>query len=227
MLEEKASADILAFGFTMSSPSKIAGSKPYAFSLPAGPDFTCPGATDACIGCYAQKGRFHFKMVQSVSMRNWVTFSFFERNYDIEGCSSLLLAVIPEKAPFFRIHESGDFYSQFSVDVWAKIAEMRPNTNFYFYTRSFKLDFSKIVKLANIVGWASTDSFNISEAKLFVEKFKMKHAYGPWDHTLPIPENSFKCPATTNAIPIEKACEKCQLCVIKDRTPKNVVFLAH
>lgn len=213
--------------FKCSTPSKIAGTKPFAFSLPAGPDFTCPGATEACRNCYAQKGRHVFPNVQKALIKNWHTLSFYARNNDINGAASALLDSISSSAPLFRIHESGDFNSQFAIEVWTEVAKQRPETKFWFYTRSFKLNFQKLIELPNVTGWASTDPFNATEAKVFADKHKMKQAFGPWKHEAALPTNSFVCPATNGKLKLEAACSNCQLCVVKDRTKKNVVFLGH
>lgn len=44
----------------------------------------------------------------------------------------------------FRIHESGDFYNQKYLDKWISIAKTFPNTVFYAYTKSDRLDFSQL-----------------------------------------------------------------------------------
>jgi hypothetical protein len=219
--------DTVGFGFQNSAPMKIAGSKKLAFSLPAGPDFTCPGATEACKDCYAQKGRHIFENVQKVMVKNWITLSYFAARNDIAGAADHLLDIIAHNDPIFRIHESGDFDSQFAVEVWTQVARARPNTKFWFYTRSFHLDFKNLLALSNVSGWASTDPFNTIAAKVFADKYKIKQAFGPWEHKAELPANSFVCPVTNGKLELNAACEKCKLCVMKDRTSKNVVFLGH
>ena len=219
--------DTVGFGFRPSALQKIAGSKSLAFSLPAGPDFTCPGATEACKDCYAQKGRHIFSNVQTSQMRNWVTMSFFESSNDVQGAAEFLIDMIPNGAPIFRIHESGDFHSQFAVDVWDEVARQLPKTKFWFYTRSFHLDFTYLLKHSNVSGWASTDTYNTIQATNFARRFNIKQAFGPWDLNTPTPTNSFVCPVTNGKLGLQAACEKCKLCVVKDRTSKNVVFIGH
>lgn len=212
---------------SLSSPQKIAGSKKLAFSLPAGPDFTCPGATDACKNCYAQKGRHVFPNVQKAFVSNWSTFKHYASTNDSDGLGKLISSELPKQAPIFRIHESGDFADQFAIEVWTKVAKDNPDTNFWFYTRSFKLDFSGLLALPNVNGWASTDEYNIKEAGAFAVANKIKQAHGPWDKDKPLPTNSFVCPATNGKLALESACSKCKLCITKDRTNKNVVFIGH
>lgn len=214
--------------FTLSSPSKISKDKNRAFSLPAGPDFSCPGATEACKGCYAQKGRHVFRPVQAAFARNFALFQIFEAQNDVKGCAEALLREIHDGAKVFRIHESGDFASAFAVKVWTEVVKARPATKFWAYTRSFKLNFSKLIAQPNMTLWASTDEFNKDKAVAFVAKHPgVRHAYGPFAHDTPIPDNSVICPVTNGKLDVTGACEKCEMCVVRNRISKNIVFLAH
>lgn len=213
--------------FKMSSPTKISKEKNKAFSLPAGPKFACPGATEACKGCYAQKGNHNYPNVMKAFSQNWQAFKYFEERGDIEGCVNALAYHMPDEG-IFRIHESGDFHSQFAVDVWAMLAQINHNVDFYTYTRTFDLNYAGYLAQPNTMLWASTDEYNLEKAKRFVKKYqKVKHAYGPWDNEQDIPENSFICPATSGKLEVLGACSKCYLCVTPTRTKKNVVFLSH
>lgn len=213
--------------FKMSSPSKISKQKGKAFSLPAGPAFACPGATEACVDCYAQKGNHNYPNVMKAFSQNWQTFKYYEERGDLEGCVNALNYHMPDVG-LFRIHESGDFHSQFAVDAWAMLAQINPNVDFYTYTRSFDLNYAAFLQHENTMLWASTDSYNTDEAKRFVHKYKkVRHAYGPWDKKDDLPDSSFICPATSGKLEVEGACTKCYLCVSPTRTKKNVVFLVH
>lgn len=48
------------------------------------------------------------------------------------------------KLPWFRIHESGDFYNQEYLNKWIQIARNNPYTWFLAYTKNWLLDFSKV-----------------------------------------------------------------------------------
>jgi hypothetical protein len=216
--------------FKPSSPAKISLKDGRAFSLPAGPLFSCPGATDACTDCYAMKYRHLFSNVQAAFAKNWLLIKKFEKKKDTNGAVKALLEMISDDAKVFRIHESGDFYSQWYINVWAEVVKQRKDITFWAYTRSFDFDFSKLTKQKNFALWASTDQYNQKAAKHFVRRFKksgVKHAYGPYEHEKEIPENSFICPVTSGKLDVEGACEKCLLCVVKKRVNKNVVFLGH
>ena len=216
--------------FTGSCATKISKQNNRAFALPAGKKFSCPKATIACKSCYAMKGRFVFANVQSSHLRNWLLIKELLKANKIQEASNKILTIIPKTAKIFRIHTSGDFWSQKYIAVWDKIIKARPNTKFWAYTRSFHLNFTLLTRHSNFVLWASTDKYNEKEAKKFVRRFKKsgtKHAYGPWGHNDKIPKNSFICPVTSNKMLIDGACEKCMLCVVKKRVNKNVVFLEH
>ena len=45
-------------------------------------------------------------------------------------------ASLPKKAEIIRIHVSGDFYNQKYFDAWVFLAQNKPETTFYAYTKS-------------------------------------------------------------------------------------------
>lgn len=216
--------------FHISSPEKISLKAKNSFSLPAGPKYACPGATKACDGCYAAKGRHFFPNVQKAFGNNWKLIRKLQRNKAPEKATRLLLEGISAKQTIFRIHESGDFHSQWYLDRWTEVVRNRRDVMFWAYTRSFELNFQKLVRQPNVVLWASTDEYNIKEATAFVKRYTnsdVKHAYGPWKHQKELPPNSFVCPVTNGKMELKGSCERCELCIIKKRTNKNVVFLEH
>lgn len=216
--------------FILSSPIKISTKNRNAFSIAAGPNFSCPGATKACLGCYAQKGRHVWPAVQNVLASNWINMKKFEKANDIDSASKSILNHLNSKLDIFRIYESGDFHSQWAIELWANIVKKRKDLKFWAYTRSFHLNFTSLTRSPNFSLWASTDKYNIDEAKKFVRRFRKsgtKHAFGPWDHNDALPDNSVVCPATNGTMDISGACESCMLCVVKKRINKNIIFLAH
>jgi len=216
--------------FFLSKPDKISLHPNCAFNLPAGPEFSCPGATEACKDCYAQKGHHVFYNVKNVMAKNWVLINNFEQSQNESGATNLLLNKIKPSATVFRIFESGDFSSQFQINVWTNVIRNRKQTLFWAYTRSFNFNYSKIVRQKNFTLWASTDSYNEKQAKCFIKRYassNIKHAYGPYEHGKQLPNKSFICPVTNHKIKISGACERCKLCVVKGRTLKHVVFLKH
>lgn len=214
----------------LSSPSKISLRSNCAFNLPAGEKFACPGATEACEECYAKKNRHVWPNVQTPMAKNFALMKKLQKKKSISESANIMAYSIPKNTEIFRIHESGDFYNQWYIDMWAEAMSLRKEVKFWAYTRSFHLNFTPTTRLPNFNLWASADKFNLKEAKRFVRKHRksgVKLAYGPWDHDEDIPKNSFICPVTSGKLDLPGACEKCMLCVGKKVTKKNIVFLAH
>lgn len=213
----------------MSSPAKISKKPGSAFSLPAGKDFSCIGETSACAkDCYARKGNHFRHGVQTNFLNNFLFMKQAEKENNEAKAVGMLLSHIHESTQLMRIHESGDFYSQWYVGVWEKVALARPNTKFWFYTRSFTLDFKTISELPNMTCWASTDSENEKMAIKFVSKNKnFRHAYGPINETDTIPANTVICPATSGKLNVAGACSICKLCVEKTKFKKHIAFKKH
>jgi len=109
------------------------------WSLP--PKLTCIGATELCKKiCYSNKA-WRWQAVRQRRMENYV----HSKSKDFPKAMIKLIQERLEKKPFdkFRIHESGDFYSQEYFDKWCKIAEAFPNIKFLAFTKSYQIDFSK------------------------------------------------------------------------------------
>lgn len=107
---------------------------------------TCPGATELCKQiCYAHNAE--------VLYPNRVPQSR-ESNFRISRMPNfreLMIEVIKgSKMKLVRIHESGDFYNQKYLDDWVAIIKANPDRKFWAYTKSWKLDFTKALKLKNL-----------------------------------------------------------------------------
>lgn len=208
-----------------SSPSKISSKSNCSFNLP--PVISCPGATQACEGCYAIHKRSLFSNVIKRNYSNWLALQ--EVGDNVQEMANKLLAIIPKSAKNFRIHSAGDFFSQNYIDAWALVIAQKPDIKFWAYTRSFGFGFENIAKLENFVLFASTDSFNVDDAKSFVAKYRafgVRHAYGPWDKNDSLPENTIACPVTSKKLKTEGACESCKLCLNKS-LKKHILFFKH
>ena len=94
--------------------------------------------------CFAASGESAFPPVRAMRWRNA---DVLKKSKDI--AQSLLDGIYDsgvQDMPVFRIHSSGDFYSQEYFDAWLSIALMFPKTRFYAYTKSLpfwvaRLDF--------------------------------------------------------------------------------------
>ena len=114
------------------------------FNLPAIPEV----CGRVCPGCYAAKAQRIFPQVLPSRMRK-LEISKLE-----EFPSLIIKELTGTKKPFkyVRIHESGEFTTQSYLDAWYTIATKWPTAIFYTYTKKLEeLDFSKIMKLPNVV----------------------------------------------------------------------------
>lgn len=122
---------------------KLQGSKAVKFlifNLPA--IKTCPYATEHCKKlCYASKAERLYKGVLPCREQNLAE---SKKSSFVLDMYSIIFGYINKpsyKAAekiYFRIHESGDFYSQEYFDKWVDIAKAFPVVTFLAYTKSVK-----------------------------------------------------------------------------------------
>lgn len=104
------------------------------FSLPSGK--TCPRKTELCSKyCYARKAERSYPNVLPSRDENL-------RQSKMDTFVDDMKEAINKKSPeYFRIHESGDFYSQKYLEKWFNIIRGCPDTNFLAYTSNYYLDY--------------------------------------------------------------------------------------
>jgi len=129
--------------------------KIFNFSLPC--KDTCPGKTTLCEEiCYVDG--FHRSAREA-----------YQRNYEASLLSTFHAEVIAKlrrvrsRDKVFRIHVSGDFYTQVYIQKWILIARALPDWKFFGYTRSWRVPeflphLERLRSLPNVVLYASTDS---------------------------------------------------------------------
>ena len=115
------------------SPGNTKLGKMPNFSISAGS--TCPGKSEFCQGCYAQKGFFQMPRLKSS----------YAQNLEATQGDTFVDAMIghiqqaTRKVKVFRIHVSGDFYSATYIRKWIQIVKALPEVRFYAYTRSWRV----------------------------------------------------------------------------------------
>jgi hypothetical protein len=140
-------ASVLATGETisLSAPSKMPS---YGWGIPA--MLTCPGAKlsirehgdDAvCNECYATGGFYLMPSVQSqqLARRAWIARSLASDDgaeFVATMVTMIAKSVSKTGEPYFRGHDSGDFYSVAYIGAWQRICEALPHVRFWFPTRS-------------------------------------------------------------------------------------------
>jgi hypothetical protein len=151
---------ITASGGTFDSPA------PNAFSLPA--ISTCPGSTPACrASCYVGES------LRKLSPETYEKYFHNERvihrvlvDRQVYGMAHECLATwISRNCNEFRIHVSGDFFSEAYAQFWLDVCLDAPDVNFWTYLRSFWA-VDVLTEAPNLVVNLSADVDNLPAARL-------------------------------------------------------------
>ena len=207
------------------------------FGLPAGKDFSCPGATIVCESvCYAGKLERLFPTVKKNLLHNWELL----RNADMETMYQLLNEMIidfkadcvKKDAPMlFRIHWDGDFFNDFYTYAWKNVINEHTDVQFWVYTR-VKSAAIILKDITNLSLYYSTDSENKSIGVELKNTHSIRLAYlaknfaiGQADMKELFNKPGAKCPENLKAIPLissaGSACVSCGLCVY---SKSDIVF---
>ena len=209
------------------------------FGLPAGRQYSCPGATSVCESvCYAGKLEKVYKGVRENLLHNWNLL----KDADHDTMEALITDMINDfrkdcekkEAPMlFRIHWDGDFFSDEYAFVWKHVILNNPDIQFWVYTRVATAA-NMLKDIDNLSLYFSTDSEN-KETAIKLNKDKgIRLAYladtfaiGQADLKAMIGKPGAKCPENKKAIPLidsnGSACVKCSLCVYNKA---DIVFSA-
>lgn len=212
---------------------KVAGHKSVknTFGLPAGKNYSCPGATSICERiCYAGKIEKRFPNSFKLLLRNWEQL----QNKSHEEIESLLTRMIEDfkydcerhGAPLeFRIHWDGDFFSDEYAFAWKHVILNNPEIQFWAYTRVISAALM-LKGIDNLGLYYSTDTENTAAAKVasaagiklagLGETFTEARAM-----LLQIGTRSAACPEIRGQIALQGACNACQLCI---KGKSNITF---
>ena len=209
------------------------------FGLPAGKEYSCPGATSVCESvCYAGKLEKLFKGVKASLLHNWDLL----KDEDTQGMYTLLSEMIAEfksdcvkkDAPMlFRIHWDGDFFNDEYTRAWRMVIEEQPDIQFWVYTR-VKSAALILKDIPNLSLYFSTDSENVKVGVDLKNNNGVRLAYlaknfaiGQADMKEMIGKPGAKCPENNKQIPLisnaGSACVSCSLCVY---SKADIVFSA-
>lgn len=94
---------------------------------------TCPNAGACAKGCYALAGAYRFSNVAKAFERR------LEATLTDDFIPAMLSDIDKQRAERIRIHDSGDFYNEEYLDRWLTIIKVRPNVQFYAYTKMVSL----------------------------------------------------------------------------------------
>jgi hypothetical protein len=209
------------------------------FGLPAGKNFSCPGATSVCESvCYAGKLEKLFPTVKKNLLHNWELL----RNADMETMLVLLDEMIVDfvndcnkkDAPkLFRIHWDGDFFNDTYTNAWKTVITNHPEIQFWVYTR-VRSAAVILNGIDNLSLYYSTDSENKAIGIDLKTNNGIRLAYlaknfaiGQADMKELTNKPGAKCPENLKAIPLisnaGSACVSCGLCVY---SKADIVFSA-
>ena len=199
------------------------------FGLPAGKEYSCPGATSICESvCYAGKLEKLYKAVKAVLLHNWELL----RNADEPTMVDLIENMIAEfkaecvkkNAPMlFRIHWDGDFFNDTYTRAWQYVILNNTDIQFWVYTR-VKSAALMLNNISNLSLYYSTDDENKEIGHELKVNEGIRLAY--LGKTFAVTESVMKeltgkpgakCPENMKSIPLissaGSACVSCGLCV--------------
>lgn len=147
---------------------------PNAFGLPSVE--SCPGSTPYCESmCYA----IDSERRTATARRLAENFTILREAGTVEGMTAKLTNMIGRYEAradrlgltvaqrYFRIHWSGDFFSDEYAVAWRNVIENNPDIRFYTYTRSFQPDVNVLPPLSdlgNLELFLSVDPQNVDRA---------------------------------------------------------------
>ncbi len=200
------------------------------FGLPAGKQFSCPGATSICeTVCYAGKLEKVYKGVKATLLHNWELL----KDADHDTMEALLTDMIEdfkkdcekrEADKLFRIHWDGDFFNDTYTFAWKHVILNHPDVQFWVYTR-VKSAAIMLKGIENLSLYYSTDDENAEIAEDLRTNYEgIRLAY--LGKTFAATESKMKeligkpgakCPENLKKIPLissnGSACVSCGLCV--------------
>ena len=209
------------------------------FGLPAGKNYSCPGATSVCESvCYAGKLEKVFPTVKKNLLHNWELLKDADLNTMQDLLSDMISDFIADcnkkNAPkLFRIHWDGDFFNDTYTQAWKNIILNNTDIQFWVYTRVNSAAIM-LKDIANLSLYYSTDSENKSIGVTLKNDHGIRLAYlaknfliGQADMKEMIGKVGAKCPENKKAIPListnGSACVSCSLCVY---SKSDIVFSA-
>ena len=198
------------------------------FGLPAGKNYSCPGATSVCESvCYAGKLEKVFPSVKVNLLHNWELLKEADTDTILILLDEMIVEFIADcekkDAPkLFRIHWDGDFFNDTYTYAWKNVIEKHSDVQFWVYTRVQSA--ALIIKdIPNLSLYFSADDDNIEIAEtLSIQGIRLAYL----GKTFKATESKMKeltgkvgamCPENKKSIPLisqeGSACVRCSLCV--------------
>ena len=142
----------------LTATSKMPGP---SFSLPA--KRACPNAKGTIChgtisatgkrigGCYAAKGCYRYRSVSKAqdTRFDWIRDCLKTAAGTEHFIHVMVRAIRAVDAPYFRGHDSGDFFSVAYVEAWIQICSQLPNVRFWFPTREWQVKSASPFQMLN------------------------------------------------------------------------------
>jgi len=177
---------------------------PY-FNLPA----TYEVCKRKCHGCYAAAEEHRWPSVAKARQKRYEA----ALQPDFVSKIKAELSAVKIQPSTFRVHASGEFFSQQYVDDWYRVASSFPAITFYAYTkRKRHFDFTQLMLLPNFI---LIDSLQFNKLN-----------YSAIDK---VPSNTFLCPHQ-RGVDIEcggTGANGCRYCMTKAAQISSVWFVQH
>lgn len=171
----------------------------YMFNLPA----TKEVCNRKCAGCYAAREQVRFPAILEARTKR------LNASKDTLFSTTIIteLTSLKTKPKYFRVHASGEFYSQEYISHWELIAKEFPQITFYAYTKRINdFDFSTLSALPNFVLINSLQFNKLNYSKLE-----------------DAPKEAFICPSSKEVL----CGETCTYCMTKTAQTNGVWFIKH
>ena len=198
---------------------------PNSFGLPA--KDSCPGQTEFCDTCYANKIQ---KIWTNVDKLVWHNFEMLQSaGANVAKMVVMLDTMIKsinwrDEPQLFRWHWNGDVFSKPYAIAIAETCRLNPEVQFLIYTRSFDW-VGQLMEVPNLVVYISVDKGNLRQALKVFKKFPQVMVAAcddTWEGGEEIMRemvgrNAPKCPELTRKIPLVNAdgvgaCVACGMC---------------
>lgn len=213
---------------------------------------TCPGSTTGPGGCLSLKreGGVNATCYVDKLVKAYPSFGkVLTRNTDLlkdkttaemeEVLTATVEAFIKHNKQqnlFFRLHTSGDFFSEDYARAWAATIAKFPQVQFWTYTRSLWA-VPLLMDCRNLAIYISSDNVNYAEAKLVFDVCRPGHpnvgiCYMGNIGTQPSDSRWVVCPEVSGKLKndsSEGACAKCRLCMTYNGkiALRNIQFPIH
>ena len=171
----------------------------YMFNLPA----TKEVCNRACPGCYAAREQVRFPVILEARTKR------LNASLDPTFSTTIIteLTSLKTKPKYFRVHASGEFYSQDYISQLEVVAKEFPQITFYAYTKRINdFDFSALSALPNFVLINSLQFNKLNYSKLE-----------------DAPKEAFICPSSKEVL----CGEHCSYCMTKTAQTNGVWFIKH